>query len=271
MRTGWKYWGAVLGILVVFAAGIQGIIRERAQASVLKADSCEGEKFREQYLPENVYEDICRTAQEKKKSFEEILTITMLNGKFFPESASSAGEVFRKYKKEAFFTLMESYAAVWSDIQCFPLAGNEFFYEDTFGESRDFGGERFHEGTDIFGKEEISGYYPVLSMTDGVVEKIGWLPLGGYRIGIRAPHGAYFYYAHFAEYEKSFQVGEKVEAGDILGYMGNTGYGPEGTVGKFPVHLHLGIYIRTLQYEELSVNPYWILQDNEKKLRKYVY
>ena len=63
----------------------------------------------------------------------------------------------------------------------------------------------------------------MISMTDGKIEKIGWLPLGGYRIGIRSPHGGYFYYAHLASYEKYFQTGEAVEAGQILGFMGDTG------------------------------------------------
>ena len=71
-------------------------------------------------------------------------------------------------------------------------------------------------------------------MTSGTVAKIGWLPLGGYRIGIRASHGGYFYYAHLASYEKNFQIGEPVKAGQILGYMGDTGYGEEGTAGRIP-------------------------------------
>ena len=52
------------------------------------------------------------------------------------------------------------------------------------------------------GRVSQSGFYPVISMTDGKIEKIGWLSLGGYRIGIRSPHGGYFYYAHLASYEK---------------------------------------------------------------------
>ena len=135
------------------------------------------------------------------------------------------------------------------------LAGGTFSYEDTFGAPRTYGGDRIHEGTDLFGEKEVSGYYPVLSMTDGVVEQAGWLPLGGYRLGIRAEGGAYFYYAHLSQYEREFTEGEAVSAGDILGYMGNTGYGQEGTAGKFPVHLHLGIYITTEEHPELSVNP----------------
>ena len=118
---------------------------------------------------------------------------------------------------------------------------------------------------------KAAGFYPVISMTEGVVEKIGWLPLGGYRIGIRATHGGYFYYAHLASYERNFQPGETVSSGDILGYMGDTGYGKEGTTGRFPVHLHLGIYITTLEGRELSVNPYHVLKAMEKKTRKYTY
>lgn len=97
-------------------------------------------------------------------------------------------------------------------------------------------------------------------MTDGVVEQVGWLPLGGWRIGIRSPSGGYFYYAHLSSYSRAFSVGERVTAGETLGMMGDTGYGEEGTSGKFAVHLHLGIYIRTEHTEELSVNPYWILR-----------
>ena len=42
--------------------------------------------------------------------------------------------------------------------------------------------------------------------------------------------------------------------------MGDSGYGDEGTTGKFAVHLHLGLYIDTPAQKEISVNPYWILR-----------
>ena len=53
--------------------------------------------------------------------------------------------------------------------------------------------------------------------------------------------------------------------------MGDSGYGPEGTTGMFDVHLHLGVYLRTDHYEELSVNPYWILRFLEKYRLEYAY
>ena len=95
--------------------------------------------------------------------------------------------------------------------------------------------------------------------------------LGGYRIGIRSDSGGYFYYAHLSSYEEDFTPGDRVQAGEILGFMGNTGYGQEGTSGMFPVHLHLGIYITTPEGQEISVNPYHILQCLRKKIRKCTY
>ena len=47
--------------------------------------------------------------------------------------------------------------------------------------------------------------------------------------------------------------GKTVKAGELLGYMGDSGYGKEGTVGKFPVHLHFGIYFTMGDKEFLSL------------------
>ncbi|MCI8815174.1 MAG: M23 family metallopeptidase, partial [Lachnospiraceae bacterium] len=73
-------------------------------------------------------------------------------------------------------------------------------------------------------------------------------------------HGLYAYYAHLDSYGREFQEGDSVKAGQLLGYMGNTGYGPEGTRGEFATHLHMGIYVKTQNHSELSVNPYWVLR-----------
>ncbi len=67
-------------------------------------------------------------------------------------------------------------------------------------------------------------------------------------------------------------MGDKVEPGTLLGYMGDSGYGvQEGTVGNFEVHLHLGIYLKTDHYDELSINPYWVLRYSEKFMRQASY
>ena len=64
--------------------------------------------------------------------------------------------------------------------------------------------------------------------------------------------------------------GDQVKGGELLGFMGDSGYGEEeGTVGKFAVHLHLGIYIEDETGEEMSVNPYWVLKWLEGRRLKY--
>ena len=169
------------------------------------------------------------------------------------------------------------YGIFWEDLQYFPAAGRkevqgqQFFFENSWHARRTFQGERLHEGCDIFGREEKSGYYPILSMTDGIVEKVGWLPLGGYRIGIRSPGGGYFYYAHLSSYVREFQTGEQIKAGEVLGFLGDTGYGEEGTAGKFVPHLHLGIYVRTQTEEEHALNPYPVLQFLQKRQKNFFY
>ena len=95
-------------------------------------------------------------------------------------------------------------------------------------------------------------------MTDGTVTNLGWLEKGGYRIGITSESGTYYYYAHLDSYA-GISEGEQVIAGELLGYMGDSGYGPEGTTGQFVVHLHLGIYL-TEDGALFSVNPAPILR-----------
>ena len=168
------------------------------------------------------------------------------------------------------------YIGFWKDLEYFPLAfpceGEEkFSFENGWHDRRSFGGERFHEGCDIFGNRRLTDYYPVVSITDGQVEQQGWLPLGGWRIGVRSPGGGYFYYAHLSSYGRDFQEGDQVKAGELLGFLGDSGYGPEGTTGKFPPHLHLGIYVETEEDPEYALNPYPVLQFLQEKQKDFSY
>lgn len=160
--------------------------------------------------------------------------------------------------------ILKAFSAIYNDLEYFPVARGKntkywIVYEDGFYENRNFLGSYKHEGCDIMAEYNVSGYYPIVSVTDGIVENIGWLPKGEYRVGVRANHGGYFYYAHLSKYT-NIKKGDKIKAGTLIGYMGDTGYGKEGTTRKFPVHLHFGIYIETKNYEELSINPYVILK-----------
>lgn len=170
-----------------------------------------------------------------------------------------------------FQELYSCYKAVLADLEYFPVPKVEtadISYYDTWYELRNYGGRRRHEGTDLMASNNQRGFFPIISITDGTVEKMGWLEQGGYRIGIRSDSGGYFYYAHLYSYAPDLDQGDKVIAGQLLGFMGDSGYGSEGTIGQFDVHLHLGIYVDS-SIGEMSVNPFWILQFLEKYRTNY--
>lgn len=151
-------------------------------------------------------------------------------------------------------------AVVYEELKYFPIAKqymDQIVYEDTYGAGRQNGS---HEGCDLMDLKNEAGRIPVVSATDGTVTNLGWLYLGGYRIGITSQSGIYYYYAHLNSYAKNMCVGKEVKAGELLGFMGNTGEGEEGTKGQFDVHLHFGIYINGNSGEE-TVNPYPYLKE----------
>lgn len=94
-----------------------------------------------------------------------------------------------------------------------------------------------HEGNDIVAEEGT----PILSMSAGTVEAVGWTFYSGTRVGVRGTDGKYYFYAHMSAVAPDISVGESVEAGTVLGLVGNTGYGDPGHEDEFPPHLHLGI------------------------------
>ena len=170
--------------------------------------------------------------------------------------------------KKAFDVIKES-------AICFPVANKgSISYSDSWGGERTFLGNRTHEGCDLMSRTNIRGEIPVFSMSDGVLENKGWLTLGGWRLGIRTKQGVYFYYAHLYSYAESLEVGKQIKAGQFLGFMGDSGYGEEGTIGQFDVHLHLGIYLdntifgdkrNITKQQDISVNPYWVLKMLERE------
>lgn len=160
--------------------------------------------------------------------------------------------------------LAESYtwaAAPMGEAYRFPFApGSGATYGDTWGASRSYGGDRTHEGTDMMAKKGT----PIHSIGDGRVVAKGWNQLGGWRLTImdREHSQVSFYYAHLSKYADGVEVGSKVEKGQVIGYVGDSGYGPEGTTGQFAPHLHLGIYVRESIFSPTrkAINPYSFLK-----------
>jgi len=152
---------------------------------------------------------------------------------------------------------------IFYEIQYFPIRKeHDYVFENTWGAERTYGGRRTHQGTDIIATENIPGLIEVISMTDGIVKNIGWNERGGWRVGIETKNGNYYYYAHLHSYA-NIQKGDTVAAGQVLGLMGNTGYGPEGTTGEFCVHLHVGIEV-IWRGDFAWINPYPFLRFTEQ-------
>lgn len=161
--------------------------------------------------------------------------------------------------------LYEHYGRIDLEERAFPVPvrGYDYSYKNTWGASRGWGGRRIHEGTDIF----ASYGTPVKSVSYGVIEVMGWNNYGGWRVGIRDQLNTYHYYAHLAYFNKKLKVGDIVEPGTIIGAVGSSGYGKEGTSGKFPPHLHYGMY-KFNGRAEWAFDPYPYLVQWEKAARQ---
>ena len=179
--------------------------------------------------------------------------------------------LWNHYKRDLTVQTIMNTAKVFQTFQdinltdrSFPLSTEyNYSYQNTWGDRRGFGGLRIHEGTDIF-----AGYgTPIKSTTYGVIEMMGWNLYGGWRIGIRDIYNIYHYYAHMSGYEDDIKLGQVVKPGDVLGSVGSTGYGPPGTSGKFPPHLHYGMY-KDNGYSEWSFDPYPYLRKWERMERE---
>lgn len=166
---------------------------------------------------------------------------------------------------QQFARIYETFGRIDLHEHAFPLPlRSEYSYRSTWGASRSWGGFRIHEGSDIF-----AGYgVPVRSTCYGIVEVKGWNPYGGWRVGLRDLNNVYHYYAHLSGFEKSLKQGDVVKPGQVLGWVGSSGYGKPGTQGKFPPHLHYGLY-RDNGNTEWSFDPFPYLKkwEREERLR----
>lgn len=239
------------------------------------------ELFRSMEFKENSLEILLSENDKKHTDKIENITLSMMLNSYsctkrgiFKYQQLSETIVKKVRETQVYQKLYNRYKTILSDIQYFPVPEDldkEYLvsYENSWGDPRSYGGDRRHEGTDIMANVNKRGIYPIVSVSDGVVENKGWLEQGGYRIGIRSESGAYYYYAHMYSYAPDLEKGDKVVAGQLLGFMGDTGYSKvEGTTGKFDVHLHFGIYY-TEGDEEISVNSYYILKYLEKHKLSY--
>ena len=141
-----------------------------------------------------------------------------------------------------------------------PLAaGYSYRHCDDFGVDRSFGFRRKHLGHDMMGSLGT----PVVAVEGGVVEALGWNRYGGWRIGIRSFDGKrYYYYAHLQKdnpFAEGLQQGDMVVAGELLGFMGRTGYSDKENVNNIEtVHLHFGMQLIFEESQKECLSEIWI-------------
>ena len=244
-----------------------------------------------------MHRDIATLDQEKHLSWIDILAVsacrtggkcelssvkkavTDLQSDKSPEELLGSLYKYYGYYREAYGAvlggLLGSYA-IEKDGQWIPAyglkayspiaAGYGYSHCDDFGMARSFGFKRKHLGHDMMG---TSGT-PIVAVEGGMVEALGWNRYGGWRVGIRSFDGKrYYYYAHLLKdrpFAPGLKEGDLVEAGDLIGFMGRTGYSDrENTNNIETVHLHFGIQLIFDESQkecnsEIWIDPYQIVR-----------
>lgn len=130
---------------------------------------------------------------------------------------------------------------------------------DDFGVARSYGFRRQHLGHDLMGQVGT----PVIAVESGYVEAMGWNQYGGWRLGIRSfDKKRYYYYAHLRKdypYQSNLKEGSYVQAGDVIGYLGRTGYSrTENTNNIDEPHLHFGLQLIFDESQKEGNNEIWV-------------
>lgn len=138
-------------------------------------------------------------------------------------------------------------------------AGYGYSHCSDFGNQRSFGFRRKHLGNDLMGALGT----PIVAVEGGVIEAMGWNRYGGWRIGIRSyDNQRYYYYAHLQKdrpFAKGLKEGDIVQAGDVIGFMGRTGYSDKENVNNIEtVHLHFGLQLIFEEYQKECNSEIWI-------------
>ena len=138
-------------------------------------------------------------------------------------------------------------------------AGYGYSHCDDFGVGRSFGFKRKHLGNDLMGGLGT----PIVAVEGGIVEAMGWNRYGGWRIGIRSfDSKRYYYYAHLQKdtpFAPGLAEGDVVQAGDLIGFMGRTGYSDTENVNNIEtVHLHFGIQLIFEESQKECNSEIWI-------------
>jgi peptidoglycan LD-endopeptidase LytH len=124
---------------------------------------------------------------------------------------------------------------------------------DSFDETR--GSTRRHEAIDIMAPRTT----PVLAVEDGTIARLFESQAGGTTVYQFDPSIRYvYYYAHLERYAEGIHEGQRVQRGQVLGYVGTSGNAPKETP-----HLHFAIFLLTDKkqwWDGSPIDPYTVLK-----------
>jgi murein DD-endopeptidase MepM/ murein hydrolase activator NlpD len=163
------------------------------------------------------------------------------------EAAREAQRAARQAEVE--YSAFRAGSEVYIDNVVFPIGGTYEPFIDSFGFPRMTGtpDEHWHEGIDLFAPRGT----PLVAAERGVIARMGTGRLGGLKLWLIGESGSEWYYAHLDAFAPELTDGVVVDAGDLVGYVGNTG----NAVGT-PPHLHLQLHPNGGR----PVNPYPLLK-----------
>ncbi len=183
----------------------------------------------------------------------------------------AAGSKYYSYFKEAYGAVLDGFVGKYAVVEdgiiktryglkvFSPIAAGYSYADfDDFGASRSYGYRRHHLGHDLMGSVGT----PIVAVESGYVEACGWNQYGGWRIGIRSFDGKrYYYYAHLRRghpYNDIYE-GKIVTAGEVIGYLGMTGYSAKEDVNNIDQpHLHFGVQLIFDKTQKDGTNQIWI-------------
>lgn len=271
---------------LIFCACILGALVLTADA---KPISWVDFDVREPSLVYAMQADIATSEQERHIDWVDILALSAARtgGKCPLESVKKAAEDLKEqslsqaagdlgkltaYYHEAYSAVLGGLLgnfSIFKDGQWCPAYGLKayspiaegFYYAhcDDFGAGRSFGFRRKHLGNDLMGTLGT----PIVAVEGGTVEALGWNRYGGWRVGIRSfDNKRYYYYAHLkkdAPFAPGLTVGDAVQPGQLIGFMGRTGYSDiENTNNIETVHLHFGMQLIFDEAQKECDSEIWI-------------
>jgi len=243
-----------------------------ANTEVLRRSAPQDDSFIK-WIDFNVTADLITRASKQENPCELLAYVALKNGNDFRNKtrdiknlnlAIKDSTLIDKVRENKYFKYyLECYHAILDGVLdgYHPIAKG-FWYScyDDFGNSRGYGYKRRHLGHDLFGSTGT----PIIAVEGGTVTELGWNQYGGWRVGIRSDDTKrYYYYAHLRKdkpYIENLQKGDTVTAGQVIGYLGATGYSRKENVNmkQAKPHLHFGIQIIFDPSQEDGPGEIWI-------------